>query len=597
MDHDRRAHLLRAREELRRQRRVRHSRRALRLVNSVGYPALIAPAWFAESVRDVLRGGSSHQRPADGRWPQCRSIFWGRRMMSPAYAALASALVLLMPSLLYTGMLMTENAFFPAFVATTYRDGPHARAADPSAPSARPDRRSPSRASCEFRRSCSCRSMRWPWGSRSSSTCVRPAGRGASARSSASFAATSPLPRSCWSSAAAMSAMKLLQGAPLEDGARGLRRSRQGRVRRLERGRVDCRPLRRAHLLGRGDPGIGAHRSARARAFEGARRAPAERALLAVATSAIVLTVVEVGIFASRFALRVEERNMFSVVPLLFLAFSLWLARGLPRPLVLTAVAALAPAALLLTLPLGRLLNIGVLSDTFGFIPLLSAHAAAGHRCRDRQVAHAGRRDRGGSRVCAPPPQAGPRCAPVGGRAGARAGVRRRVRLDPRPLARNAGADGRGRAELDRRGDRHWRRGGVLSTGRPAILVGEAQILWQTEFWNRSVGTVYRLGPPEPAPLSEAVASTRPGSRGGSPRADPGEGDPVRRSPRPRCSWPALSWLARRGWRSTGSSSPMRFATLAGGGLRGRLDGQRRGLHAVRHVQGSARPAQGSCLA
>ena len=83
-----------------------------------------------------------------------------------------------------------------------------------------------------------------------------------------------------------------------------------------------------------------------------------------------MLTVVEVGIFASRFALRVEERNMFSVVPLLFLAFSLWLARGLPRPLVLTAVAALAPAALLLTLPLGRLLNIGVLSDTFGFIPL-----------------------------------------------------------------------------------------------------------------------------------------------------------------------------------------------------------------------------------
>ena len=45
---------------------------------------------------------------------------WGRRMMSPAYAALASALVLLMPSLLYTGMLMTENAFFPAFVATAY---------------------------------------------------------------------------------------------------------------------------------------------------------------------------------------------------------------------------------------------------------------------------------------------------------------------------------------------------------------------------------------------------------------------------------------------------------------------------------------------
>ena len=62
---------------------------------------------------------------------------------------------------------------------------------------------------------------------------------------------------------------------------------------------------------------------------------------------------------------------MFGVAPLLFLAFSLWLARGLPRPIALTAVAALAPAALVLTLDLKSLLNIGILSDTFGLIPLM----------------------------------------------------------------------------------------------------------------------------------------------------------------------------------------------------------------------------------
>ena len=33
---------------------------------------------------------------------------------------LAAALVLLMPSLIYTGMLMTENAFFPAFVTACF---------------------------------------------------------------------------------------------------------------------------------------------------------------------------------------------------------------------------------------------------------------------------------------------------------------------------------------------------------------------------------------------------------------------------------------------------------------------------------------------
>ena len=44
------------------------------------------------------------------------------------------------------------------------------------------------------------------------------------------------------------------------------------------------------------------------------------------------LVVVEVAVFASGFSLRVEERYMFFLAPLLFLAFALWLDRGLPRP-------------------------------------------------------------------------------------------------------------------------------------------------------------------------------------------------------------------------------------------------------------------------
>jgi hypothetical protein len=43
--------------------------------------------------------------------------------------------------------------------------------------------------------------------------------------------------------------------------------------------------------------------------------------------------------------------------------------------------------------------------------------------------------------------------------------------------------------------------------GGTADLVGEAQVMWQTEFWNRSVGPVYRLGPPEPSPLPERAAT------------------------------------------------------------------------------------------
>ena len=47
-------------------------------------------------------------------------FLWGKRLMSPGYALLPAALVLLMPSLTYTGMLMTENAFFPAFVTACF---------------------------------------------------------------------------------------------------------------------------------------------------------------------------------------------------------------------------------------------------------------------------------------------------------------------------------------------------------------------------------------------------------------------------------------------------------------------------------------------
>ena len=52
--------------------------------------------------------------------------------------------------------------------------------------------------------------------------------------------------------------------------------------------------------------------------------------------------------------------------------FALWLQRGMPRPMRLATVAAVVPIALLLTLPLETLLNVGVLSDTFSFIPFLT---------------------------------------------------------------------------------------------------------------------------------------------------------------------------------------------------------------------------------
>jgi hypothetical protein len=98
----------------------------------------------------------------------------------------------------------------------------------------------------------------------------------------------------------------------------------------------------------------------------------AERAFLAVSTSAVLWLVVQVGIFASRRAERISERYLFHVEPLLLLALLVWIHRGAPRRQ--PAVAVLLPLALILTLPLEQLLaNAGVTSETFGFLPLVRA--------------------------------------------------------------------------------------------------------------------------------------------------------------------------------------------------------------------------------
>ena len=73
--------------------------------------------------------------------------------------------------------------------------------------------------------------------------------------------------------------------------------------------------------------------------------------------------------------------------------------------------------------------------------------------------------------------------------------------------------------------------------------MGEAQILWQTEFWNRSVGTVYRLGPPEPAPIAERVAAYEWST--GRITPEPAPTGPIRYAVAPTSMQLAGSLLAR----------------------------------------------------
>jgi hypothetical protein len=242
-------------------------------------------------------------------------------------------------------------------------------------------------------------------------------------------------------------------------------------------------------------------------ATRGWRTTEAERAFLAVAAPAFVLLVIEVGIYASRFSLRIEERNMFVVAPLLFLAFALWLERGLPRPMILTVVAAVAPAAALLTLNLKNLLNISVLSDTFGLVPLLRLSEVVDGGLDTVRI-----------------------LVLAGGCAAAVAFLLlpRRVAAVALPLAlgvflvvssysvfRSIQDQSRATLALTSPTNPSWidNRIGYHSEaafvyGTSADFIGDAQIMWQTEFWNRSVGTiVYPTGFPDPASLPTRAAN------------------------------------------------------------------------------------------
>jgi hypothetical protein len=94
------------------------------------------------------------------------------------------------------------------------------------------------------------------------------------------------------------------------------------------------------------------------------------RALVAVAVATCVLVALQIGVFASRYAPHLLERDCAAVPPVLFLAFGVWLARGAPRPRLLTGAVALTTLALLAAMPWRDLVIEEALPDTFSLSAL-----------------------------------------------------------------------------------------------------------------------------------------------------------------------------------------------------------------------------------
>jgi len=94
------------------------------------------------------------------------------------------------------------------------------------------------------------------------------------------------------------------------------------------------------------------------------------RAFAAATVAVSAWLVLEVAVFASRYSLRVEERNLFYLMPLFLIALLAWIQRGQPRPPRATVAAAGLAAALPGAIPFTSLLG-GVTSesDTLGLRP------------------------------------------------------------------------------------------------------------------------------------------------------------------------------------------------------------------------------------
>jgi glycosyltransferase involved in cell wall biosynthesis len=98
-----------------------------------------------------------------------------------------------------------------------------------------------------------------------------------------------------------------------------------------------------------------------------------DRPLRIFVASAVALTfwlALEVSAFASVLSLRVEERNLFYVAPLFLIALLAWIERGVPRLMTAAAACAVIAAALPAALPYHKLIAVSAESDTLALLPL-----------------------------------------------------------------------------------------------------------------------------------------------------------------------------------------------------------------------------------
>jgi hypothetical protein len=230
------------------------------------------------------------------------------------------------------------------------------------------------------------------------------------------------------------------------------------------------------------------------------------RVYVAASTALTVWLVLEVGAFASRYSQRIEERNLFYVMPLLVIALLAWIERGQPKPPRAAAAAAGVAAAVAGAIPFAHLLNISAESDTVGLQPWWYVHDVWTGDTGIGVVAVAVALALAASFLWLPR-----RYAPVLPSLVALGFLFTWLPVElwthsfPR-LAKGAAAQGIGRQ------DRSWIDAVVGRDARVGVIWagGNDLAVWENEFWNRSIDRVYGLGSRLPGDMPETQTSVDP---------------------------------------------------------------------------------------
>jgi hypothetical protein len=450
------------------------------------YAILIAPAWRFQSV-DTAYTLTKAINVGLMTLAAVPVFFWARRIASPGYGLLATGLVLAMPAYVYTGTVMTENAFFPAFVLATFAI---ALALE------RPTLLRQALVFAAVAIACAVRIQGLVL------LAMLPAAVLIKALLDLRAAGTVLTVRSFvfelrryWISLSAVGVLGLgylvvqrARGEPLATGLGAYEVTGEAQYSASAGARWFLYHLGELALSVGVLPvsalivccGVAAR-------WKGDSTA-AERAFLAVAVSS-VLVVAQVAVYASQFSFRVEERNMFCVAPLLFIALALWLYRGLPRPSTLTAIALLAPAALLVMIPFETLFTIALVSDTFALIPLLRLTQRLAGGAEDVRVLLGLSLIGAGVLFAVFPRQLARILVP--------ASVAVFLLVSSVSVFRTVRFQAVGAGAAPQSADPSWIDHTIGTEPRAAFLytqeIANPHVFWQTEFWNRGVGSVYQL--------------------------------------------------------------------------------------------------------